>query len=48
MATSASGGDPALNIALAFREMAENAQRISEVGRELSERMAILGEIPYP
>ncbi|WP_171442473.1 SPFH domain-containing protein [Myxococcus xanthus] len=31
MATSASGGDPALNIALAFREMAENAQRIGEL-----------------
>ncbi|NVJ01839.1 SPFH domain-containing protein [Myxococcus sp. AM009] len=31
MATSAGGGDPALNIALAFREMAENAQRIGEL-----------------
>ncbi|MFP2956922.1 SPFH domain-containing protein [Myxococcus sp. 1LA] len=31
MATSANGGDPALNIALAFREMAENAQRIGEL-----------------
>ncbi|MCP3102190.1 SPFH domain-containing protein [Myxococcus sp. K15C18031901] len=31
MATSAGGGDPALNIALAFREMAENAERIGEV-----------------
>jgi hypothetical protein len=31
MATSANGGDPALNIALAFREMAENAGRIGEL-----------------
>ncbi|WP_211194666.1 SPFH domain-containing protein [Pyxidicoccus fallax] len=31
MATSAGGGDPALNIALAFREMAENAHRIGEL-----------------
>lgn len=31
MAASASGGDPALNIALAFREMAENAHRIGEL-----------------
>ena len=31
MATSAGGADPALNIALAFREMAENAQRIGEL-----------------
>ncbi|WP_163863935.1 SPFH domain-containing protein [Myxococcus eversor] len=31
MATSVNGGDPALNIALAFREMAENAHRIGEL-----------------
>ncbi|MCP3168421.1 SPFH domain-containing protein [Myxococcus qinghaiensis] len=31
MATSSNGGDPALNIALAFREMAENAHRIGEL-----------------
>ncbi|MBJ6760038.1 SPFH domain-containing protein [Myxococcaceae bacterium JPH2] len=31
MATSASGSDPGTNIALAFREMAENAQRIGEL-----------------
>lgn len=31
MATSANGGDPALNIALAFREMGENAERIGEL-----------------
>ncbi|AGC48420.1 SPFH domain-containing protein/band 7 family protein [Myxococcus stipitatus DSM 14675] len=31
MAASAGGGDPALNIALAFREMAENAHRIGEL-----------------
>lgn len=31
MAASSNGGDPALNIALAFREMAENAGRIGEL-----------------
>ncbi|MFB1480316.1 SPFH domain-containing protein [Corallococcus sp. RDP092CA] len=31
LATSANGGDPALHIALAFREMGENAQRIGEL-----------------
>jgi regulator of protease activity HflC (stomatin/prohibitin superfamily) len=31
MATGAGGNDPSLNIALAFREMAENAQKIGEL-----------------
>ncbi|RKH01079.1 SPFH domain-containing protein [Corallococcus carmarthensis] len=31
LATSANGADPALHIALAFREMGENAQRIGEL-----------------
>lgn len=47
MATSAGGADPKLNIALAFREMAENAQKIGELNVSPDLLNSLMGPAPH-
>jgi regulator of protease activity HflC (stomatin/prohibitin superfamily) len=46
MATSAAGNDTKLNIALAFREMAENAQKIGELNVSPELLHSLMGAMP--
>lgn len=47
MATAAGGADPKLNIALAFREMAENAQKIGELNVSPDLLNSLMGSAPH-